>query len=86
MNKKENVQEEETFLTVAQASKFLGYTKSYLYKMIMRRELPYFKVGSRAVRFAKSDLVNYLSKCRVSSQDELQAKAELNLAMKGGRL
>lgn len=58
MNKKKNVQEEETFLTVAQASKFLQYQPSYIYKMIMRRELPYFKVGSRAVRFAKSDLVN----------------------------
>lgn len=86
MNKKETLQEEETFLTVAQASKFLGFAKSYVYKLIMRRELPYYKVGSRAVRFAKSDLTEYRNKCRVSSNDELQAKAELNLAMKGGRL
>lgn len=86
MNKKETLQEEETFFTVAQASKFLGYAQSYIYKLIMRREIAYYKVGSRAVRFAKSDLLAYLNKCRVSSQDELQAQAELNLAMKGGRL
>lgn len=87
MNKKETLQEEETFFTVAQASEFLGYARSYLYKMIMRREIAYYKIGAgRAVRFAKSDLLAYLNKCRVSSQDELQAQAELNLAMKGGRL
>ena len=83
---KKTLQEEETFLTAAQAAEFLGYAKSYIYKMIMRREIAYFKVGSRAVRFAKSDLVAYLNKCRVSSNDELQAQAELNLIQKGGRL
>ena len=79
---KKTLKQEETFLTVDQASKLLGYAKSYIYKLVMRREIPYFKVGSRAVRFAKSDLVAYLNKCRVSSNDELQAQAELNLAMK----
>lgn len=86
MNNK-TLHEEETFLTVAQASKFLGYAQSYIYKLIMRREIAYYKIGAgRAVRFAKSDLLAYLNKCRVSSQDELQAQAELNLALKGGRL
>ena len=41
MNKKETLQEEETFLTVAQANKFLGYAKSYIYKLVMRREIAY---------------------------------------------
>lgn len=86
MNKK-TLQEEETFLTVAQASEFLGYAKSYVYKLVMRREIAYYKVGAgRAVRFAKSDLLNYLQRCRISSQDELQSQAELNLIQKGGRL
>lgn len=84
---KKTLHEEETFLTVAQASKLLGYSQSYIYKLIMRREIAYYKIGAgRAVRFAKSDLLAYLNKCRVSSQDELQAQAELNLALKGGRL
>ena len=82
---KKKLKQEETFLTVAQASELMGYAKSYIYKLVMRREIPYFKVGSRAVRFAKSDLVAYLNKCRVSSNEELQAKAELNLVRKGGR-
>ena len=75
---------EKQFLTTKEAAAFLGYKPSYLYKLIMWRRLPYFKVG-RGVRFKREDLVNFLTECRVSSQDELQAQAELNLAMKGGR-
>ena len=67
MNNK-TLHEEETFLTVAQANKLLGYSQSYIYKLIMRREIAYYKIGAgRAVRFAKSDLLAYLNKCRVSS-------------------
>ena len=76
------MQEQKEFLTAKEAADFLGYKVSYLYKLIMWRRLPFYKVG-RGVRFKREDLVNYLTECRVSSSEELQAKAELNLAMKG---
>ena len=76
---------EKQFLTTKEAAAFLGYKPSYLYKLIMWRKLPYYKVG-RGVRFKREDLVNFLTECRVSSNDELQGKAELNLLQKGGRL
>lgn len=79
------MEKQKEFLTTREAAAFLGYKPSYLYKLIMWRRLPYFKVG-RGVRFKREDLVNFLTECRVSSYDELQGKAELNLAMKGGRL
>lgn len=72
---------EKQFFTTKEAAAFLGYQVSYLYKLIMWRRLPFYKVG-RGVRFKKEDLVNFLTECRVSSNDELQGKAELNLAMK----
>ena len=72
---------EKQFLTTKEAAAFLGYKSSYLYKLTMWRKLPYYKVG-RGVRFKREDLLNYLTECRVSSCDELQAQAELNLAMK----
>lgn len=84
-NKKEN-SGEEVFLTTKQASEFTGYKESYLRKLTMRRQIAFFRVGSRSIRFSKSDLINFMTKCRVPSDVELQAKAELNLAMKGGRL
>lgn len=76
---------EKQFLTTKEAAAFLGYAPSYLYKLTMWRRLPFYKVG-RGVRFKREDLINYLTECRVSSCDELQGKAELNLLQKGGRL
>ena len=79
------MEKQKDFLTTKEAAAFLGYKPSYLYKLIMWRKLPYYKVG-RGVRFKREDLVNFLTECRVSSNDELQGKAELNLLQKGGRL
>ena len=75
------MEKQNEFLNVKEAAILLGYRPSYLYKLTMWRKLPYYKVG-RGVRFKREDLVNYLTECRVSSCDELQAQAELNLAMK----
>ena len=80
-----NMEKQNEFLNVKEAAAFLGYKPSYLYKLTMWRRLPFYKVG-RGVRFKREDLVNFLTECRVSSNDELQAKAELNLLQKGGRL
>ena len=76
---------EKQFLTTKEAAAFLGYKPSYLYKLTMWRRLPFYKVG-RGVRFKREDLINFLTECRVSSNDELQAQAELRLIQKGGRL
>lgn len=79
------MEKQKEFLNVKEASCLLGYAPSYLYKLTMWRRLPFYKVG-RGVRFKREDLINYLTECRVSSQDELKGKAELNLLQKGGRL
>lgn len=79
------MEKQKEFLNVKEASRLLGYKPSYLYKLVMWRRLPHYKVG-RGVRFKREDLINYLTECRVSSNDELQRKAELSLIQKGGRL
>lgn len=79
--KSKQMEKQKDFLTTKEAAAFLGYKPSYLYKLTMWRKLPYYKVG-RGVRFKREDLINFLTECRVSSCDELQAQAELNLAMK----
>lgn len=67
----------DTFFTIKEASDFTGYSVSYLRKMTMRRDIPYYKVGgSRSVRFKKSELMEFLTQCRVPSNAELEAIAE----------
>ena len=64
---------ETDFLTVKEASQYTGYAESYLRKLAMRKQIPYYKVSTRAIRFSKADLVAFLSKCRVPAKYELQA-------------
>lgn len=63
---------EKDFLTVREAAAYTGYAESYLRKLAMRKRIPYYKISARAIRFSKSDLVAFLSKCRVPSLSELQ--------------
>ena len=65
---------QKDFLTVREAAAYTGYAESYLRKMAMRKQIPYYKVSARAIRFAKSDLVAFLSKCRVPAISELQSE------------
>lgn len=64
---------QKDFLTVREASQYTGYAESYLRKLAMRKQIPYYKISARAIRFSKADLVAFLSKCRVPSLSELQA-------------
>lgn len=66
---------EESFLTIDEASALTGFKKSYLYKMTMRKTIPFYRVGTRTIRFKKSDLLQFLSKCRVPSNAELEEQA-----------
>lgn len=68
---KENSSVEEIFLTTKEAAAYTGYAESYLRKMVMRKRIPYYKISARAIRFSKSDLVAFLSKCRVPAISEL---------------
>lgn len=59
--------EKQAFLNVKEASCFLGYRPSYVYKLICWKKLPYYKVG-RGVRFKREDLINYLTADRREAQ------------------
>ena len=59
MNKKETKQETQAakcWLTVEQAAEVLHYSRSYLYKLIMRKAVPHYKFGPRRVLFDQSEL------------------------------
>ena len=54
------------YLTVEETAKILGYKKSYIYQLIHKNILPYYKIGAgnRSVRFKREDLINYLTSDR----------------------
>lgn len=66
---------EKTLMTSQEAADYLGIKRSYLYKMTMRRVIPYFKPGGKIIFFSKEDLDQWLTSVRVSSQNEIEAQA-----------
>lgn len=67
--------EKRQMLTSSEAAEYLGIKRSYLYKMTMRKVIPYFKPGGKMAFFAKEDLDRWLTSARISSQTEIDEEA-----------
>lgn len=48
-------------LTIEEAAAFLGFKKSYLYKLTSTRQIPHFKYGGRIILFDRTTLETWKS-------------------------
>jgi len=53
-------------LTISEAAEFLKISISGMRRLQQERHIPFFKVGG-SVRFAKSDIIEYLKERRIES-------------------
>ena len=67
------MEQERNLLTTAEAAKYLGLKPSYLYKLMMRRAIPYYKPNGKLCFFSKADLDTWLTNIRVRSQAEIDS-------------
>lgn len=67
---------ENEFLTVKEASQMLGLSKGTLYNMIGRNQIPYYQPRGK-VYFKKEEILQWIEKARVSSNEEIQSMVEL---------
>jgi excisionase family DNA binding protein len=49
-----------SLMDVLEAAEYLQISKETLYRMIKRREIPYFRLSQRIYRFSKEELNIYL--------------------------
>ena len=66
---------DKQMLTFAEACRYMGMTKGWLYKMTHSRAIPYFKPGGKMIYFHRADLDAYMSKGKVMSKAEIEAEA-----------
>ena len=77
------MESERNLMTTTEAARYLGLKPSYLYKMMMRRAIPYYKPGGKLCFFAKEDLdawMKRVKRVRVKSQEEIDSEAARYLA------
>lgn len=67
-------------LTFDEASRFLGFSKSYLYKLTGGGVIPHYKPQGKMVYFEKSALEDWLRQNPVKTQSQINRDAEAYLS------
>jgi excisionase family DNA binding protein len=67
-------------LTFKEATEFLSLSKSALYKMTSKREIPFYTPGGKMIYFRKSELESWIFSGRVSSSEDFNTEVETYLS------
>lgn len=73
------LREAKQVLTLEEASLFMGISKSSLYKMTHKHELPFFRPNGKIIYFEKSELLKWMRQNRSMSEAETQEAARLHM-------
>ena len=63
-------------MTLEEASKFLNFSKSTLYKMTCQNRLPYYRPNGKRIYFKKSELEAWIFKHRIKTDEEMEKEAD----------
>jgi len=77
---------EQRIMPIGSAANFLGFSKSYVYKMVHLKKIPYFKPTNGRFFFKQSDLEAFLLRGRQSADYELEVKADGVLNARGQKI
>ena len=73
-------------LTSDEAARYLGISKSYLYKLTMRQLIPHYKPMGKMCYFNRQELEAWLQTNRIATDEEIGQQAQAYcLQKKGGR-
>ena len=62
-------------LTLEEAALFMGISKSSLYKMTHKHELPFYRPNGKLIYFEKSELLKWMRQSRTMSETETKETA-----------
>ena len=71
-------------LTSDEVAKYMGVSKSYLYKLTMRQQIPHFKPMGKMCYFNRLELEQWLQSNRVATTTEIEQQAQAFCMKKGG--
>lgn len=76
----------KSVLTTEEAAKYLGVTKSAIYKLTMGRKIPHYRSqGGKLLYFQREEIERWATSCRIATNEELEAKAKSLSNKKGGK-
>jgi len=72
-------------LTSDEAARYLGISKSYLYKLTMKQKIPHYKPLGKMCYFNREELEQWLQTNRVATDEEISQQAQQYCMKKGNR-
>lgn len=72
-------------LTSDEAAKYMGISKSYLYKLTMLRKIPHFKPMGKMCYFNRVELEQWLQSNRIATDEAIASEAQSYCMKKGGK-
>ena len=72
-------------LTSDEAARYLGISKSYLYKLTMQQKIPHYKPMGKMCYFNRQELEAWLQSNRVATDEEINREAQNYCMKKGAR-
>ena len=63
-------------LTSEEAARYMGISKSYLYKLTMRQQIPFYKPMGKMCYFKRDELEQWLLQNRYETAEELEERAD----------
>ena len=67
---------ERTLLTTEEAASYMGIKKSYLHKLMMKKEIPFFKPNGKLCYFDRQDLDKWMRRIHIASNQEIDSQAQ----------
>lgn len=61
---------EKEFLTVKEAARELGLSASTLYKMVLKKEIPFYKPNGKILYFKRRELMDWIEQSKVPSHED----------------
>ncbi len=71
-------------LTSDETARYMGVSKSYLYKLTMRKQIPHFKPMGKMCYFNRMELEQWLQSNRVATTTKIEQQAQAYCMKKGG--
>ena len=71
-------------LTSEEVAKYMGISRSYLYKLTMRQQIPHYKPMGKMCYFNRAEVEKWLQSNRVATVDEIEQQAQAYCMKKGG--
>jgi len=63
-------------LSIVEAAEYLGFSKTYLYKLVHLRKIPCYKPAGGRIYFKKDELEQFVFRGRKAADYELMEKTE----------